>query len=105
MDGASFVQALGFAQTIYQAFTISKDDTHIGLIMAGTNAQVGFELNQYTAITDIDIKVNALKGTRTTGQLRLDYGFIAAQKLFLTTGRGGVPNVLIVMMNGRHRGS
>lgn len=104
MDKGSFALVTAFVKAIYQAFPIGKDDTHVALVTVARTSTVVFDFNAFFTVKDLDRAFGKVALSR--GPLNLYQGFMAAQtNLFAVSSRKGIPNLLIVLANGKPRGA
>lgn len=92
-----FRKELNFVKKIISTFEISKNSTHVGVIVYSTNASLALALDDHydkLSIFQVIDNIQYPKGGKNAGTGLL----LAGRKLFKDSARQGVPSVLVVLM-------
>lgn len=109
VDGSGSIEAQGvgnfgkckdFVKKLIEEFDVSPKGTHVGVIVYDHQSKVEFGFDKYTDKPAIFTHIDGIKypngGTKTGAALTL-----AKTGLFEASSRKGVPNILIVMTDGK----
>jgi len=95
----NFRRCLRFVKRLISGFNIAKDGTHVGIVVYSAKANVIFGFERYFRIQQMYRAINRIRYPRSsthTGEA-LD---VVRTRLFESSARQGVPNILLVMTDG-----
>ena len=95
----NFRRCLNFIKKLFSLFTISPEETRVGVMLYSTTPQLIFNFKQYSDLSSVDAAIDGVEypnGKTNTGQ-----GLTAVkEQLFGTSSRPEVPHILLVMTDG-----
>jgi hypothetical protein len=96
----NFKRCLNFAKTVIKRFKVSKQGTHVGMVIFTTRPKVQFTLKEYYKLAEIESAIDIIAfpgGATFTGE-----GLKTVKKdVFGVTGRPDVPHMLIILTDGQ----
>ena len=100
---SNFKRILRFINNLVKVFHVSRQGTHVSLVVYGDDSEIMFNLNDYFSLTDLNYALSKIKSPkkkkkekkRNVGKcLRL-----VKNNVFEKHGRSDVPKVIILLQN------
>lgn len=107
MDGSASIKSLssedtsrykGLVKSVINFYNVSKDALNVGVVVYSTNAITEFRFDRYYTKSDVNAAIDAIvfPGEFT----RAGNGLTAVRNELFANGRSGIPNFLVVLMDG-----
>ena len=107
MDGSASIKSLssqdisqykGLVKSVINFYNVSRDALNVGVVLYSTTAITEFPFNKYHTKSEVNTAIDAIV---FPGQFtRTGNGLTAARNELFANGRSGIPNFLVVLMDG-----
>ncbi|PFX28712.1 Collagen alpha-3(VI) chain [Stylophora pistillata] len=108
VDGSSnimeteFLQCMDIVKYIYNAFSVSKENVHVGLGVISSNPEIIFGFDKYFDKTSLDSAIDTIKYSGAQQVANIGLSLIAARDTFYSKStRKGVRRVLVLMVKSK----
>lgn len=107
MDGSASIKSLssedtskykGLVKSVISFYNVSKDALNVGVVVYSTNAITEFKFDEYYTKPEVNTAIDAIifPGDFT----RAGNGLTEVRNELFANGRSGIPNFLVVLMDG-----
>lgn len=98
LSSADTSQYKGLIKSVISFYNVSKDVLNVGIVVYSTNATTEFQFDKYYTKSEVNTAIDAIvfPGEFT----RAGTGLTAVRRELFANSRSGIPNFLVVVMDG-----